>query len=313
LNEHMCLPNLEQESDLPMSLSTDLAPCTNSLKDVSEDILVYVDLPTTPNDFCEFDVGEQSDPISELDTSITPEVEPHELDDSKAISQEFCDEITEPTILDFDGDILYVEYESFSCEFDVIEGLDLDFHVKYEAFSFDSIIPDLLFKLDDNILHIEYESFCGLDVNMSLNKNFHAKYESFSVYPVQADLLLEYCSSPFPSLLSSLDPPEFTFVEPETFVLDTPCLDQTLDDDGVDRLKDHFEIQDLILGRHLSTDFHISFDWPGFGPLLSPFRDVRFHLDHSDHFRWFMHSYRRISIKPLTCASDFTYAHLSSD
>ena len=66
------------------------------------------------------------------------------------------------------------------------------FHVEYKAFSFDSIIPDLPFKLDDNILHIEYESFCGLDVDMSLNKDFCAEYESFSVDPIQADLLLEY-------------------------------------------------------------------------------------------------------------------------
>jgi len=58
LNEDMYLPNLEQERDLSMSLSTDLAPCTSSPKDVTEDILVYIDLSTTLNDFCEFDVGE---------------------------------------------------------------------------------------------------------------------------------------------------------------------------------------------------------------------------------------------------------------
>ena len=32
LNENMSLPNLEQESDLPASLSTDLAPSTSHLK-----------------------------------------------------------------------------------------------------------------------------------------------------------------------------------------------------------------------------------------------------------------------------------------
>jgi len=63
----------------------------------------------------------------------------------------------------------------------------------------------------------------------------------------------------------------------------------------------------------LSTDFHISFDWTSFGPLLSPFRDVRFHLDHSDYFRWFMCTYSPIFIKPLNCAFDFTYTHLSAD
>jgi len=89
-------------------------------------------------------------------------------------------------------------------------------------------------------------------------------------------------------------------------------LDQTLDDNDTDRLKDHFEIRDLTLGHPLSSNFHISFDWPCFGPLPSPFRDVRFHLDHSDHFRWLMHLYGHIFIKPSTYAFDFTYTHLSS-
>jgi len=162
LNQNIPLPNLELESDLPTSLSTDLAPYTSSLKDVTGDILVYIDLPTTLNDFCEFQVCEQSDTVCELDISVTPEVEPRDLDDSKAISQELHDEVTKPTILDFHDDILYIEYESVSCGFDVTEGLDLGFHVEYEAFSFDSIIPGLLFKFNDNILHIEYKSFVGL-------------------------------------------------------------------------------------------------------------------------------------------------------
>ena len=37
LNENMCLPSLEQESDLPKSLSSDLAPCTSSLQHVTDD------------------------------------------------------------------------------------------------------------------------------------------------------------------------------------------------------------------------------------------------------------------------------------
>jgi len=91
-NEHMCLPNLEQESDLPTSLSSDLASLTSSPKDVTEDILVYVDLPTTLNDVYEFEVGERSDTIGELDISITPKVESY--DDSKGISQELGYEVT---------------------------------------------------------------------------------------------------------------------------------------------------------------------------------------------------------------------------
>ena len=177
--------------------------------------------------------------------------------------------MTAPTMFDFDDDILCAECESFSCVLDVTEGLDVDFHVEFESFSFDLVIPDLLFKSDDNILHIEYESFCGLDVNMSLKEDFRAEYELFSIDPVQTDLLLNYCSSTLPPLLSSLDPPESTFVESETFVLDTSCLDQTRDDKDTDRLKDYFEMQDLTLGHHLSFDFHISFYWPCCGPFFA--------------------------------------------
>ena len=57
LNENMCLPSLEKESDLPQSLSSDLAPCPNSPKGVTDDVLVSVDLPTTLNDFHELEVG----------------------------------------------------------------------------------------------------------------------------------------------------------------------------------------------------------------------------------------------------------------
>ena len=106
LNDAQPLPSLEQENDLPMSLSPDLAPCTSAPKGITDDVLVSADPPTTLNNFYEFDVGEHYDTICELDISITPEVEPRDLDKSQeAISQELCDEVTEPTILDFDDDI----------------------------------------------------------------------------------------------------------------------------------------------------------------------------------------------------------------
>jgi len=136
LNENMSLPSLEQENDLRKSLLTDLAPCIGSTDNVIEDILVYVDIPTTLNDFREFEVGEQSDTVSESDTSIAPAVKLHDLDDMIAISQELCNEITEPIILDFDDDILYAEYEFFSYGLDVTEGFDVGFHVEYQTFSF---------------------------------------------------------------------------------------------------------------------------------------------------------------------------------
>ena len=136
------------------------------------------------NDFCEFDVGEQSDTVSKLDISITPEVEPHDLDDSKDISQELSDEVTELTMLDFNDDILYAKYESFSCGFDVTEGLDVGFHVEYESFSFDPVIRDLLFKLDDSLLYVEHESFsCQFYIYGSSNDGFCVDYESISFDP----------------------------------------------------------------------------------------------------------------------------------
>ena len=85
--------------------------------------------------------------VSELDISITPEVEPRDLDESQeAISQELCNEVTEPTILDLDNDILSIEYESFSYGFDVSMVLDVDLCAEYESFSLEPIQPDFLFE-----------------------------------------------------------------------------------------------------------------------------------------------------------------------
>jgi len=47
LNDDIPLPSLHQESDYPMSLSQDLVPHTSSSTDVTEDILVSADPPTT--------------------------------------------------------------------------------------------------------------------------------------------------------------------------------------------------------------------------------------------------------------------------
>jgi len=48
--------------------------------------------------------------------------------------------------LDFDDDILFVEYEYFSCGFDIDESFDEDFYGEYESFSFDLIHIDFLFE-----------------------------------------------------------------------------------------------------------------------------------------------------------------------
>ena len=102
-------------------------------------------------------------------------------------------------------------------------------------------------------------------------------------------------------------------MESNTFLLGNFCLDHILDHSDIDRLEDHFEVKDLTLGRPLRFDFHISFNWPCFSPLPSPFRNVGFHFDHSDHSRWFIHSYSHILVRSLSSASDFTYTHLSSN
>ena len=67
-------------------------------------------------------------------------------------------------------------------------------------------------------------------------------------------------SSPLPILSSYVAPPEYVFIESDTFVLGNPCLDQTLDDSDIDRLEDYFEVKDLTLGPPLSFDFYISLD-----------------------------------------------------
>ena len=102
-------------------------------------------------------------------------------------------------------------------------------------------------------------------------------------------------------------------MESETFVLRNPYLDQTLDDSDIERLEDHFEVNDLIVSHPMSFDFHISFDWPCLGPLPSPFRDVGLYFGDLDHTQCFMLSYSQVIAKPLTSASNFACTHLSFD
>jgi len=71
-------------------------------------------------------------------------------------------------------------------------GLDVGFHVEYESFSFDPVIPDLLFKLDGNILYVEYESFSyEFDIHGSSDDGFCAEYESFAFDLIKSNLLFE--------------------------------------------------------------------------------------------------------------------------
>ena len=129
-----------------MSLSQDLAPHTSSPKDVTEDVLVSSDPPAFFHHSCECEMGEDLESASELNMSITPDVEHRDLDDSKDISQGTCEEKIEPTILEFNDDILSVEYKSFACGFDDNESFDEGFYAKYESFSLDPIQSDFLFE-----------------------------------------------------------------------------------------------------------------------------------------------------------------------
>jgi len=100
-------------------------------------------------------------------------------------------------MLDFDDDILYTEYEYFSCGLDVTKGLDVGFPIEFESFSFDPVIPGLLFKLDNDILSVEYEFVCEFAIHGSSDDGFCADYESFSFDPIQTDFFFEYCKSEF--------------------------------------------------------------------------------------------------------------------
>jgi len=75
----MPLPSLEQESDLPMSVSPNHAPHTNSHKIITDDVLVFSNLPTILNDSFEFEVGEDLVNPSELDMSVKSDIEYYEI------------------------------------------------------------------------------------------------------------------------------------------------------------------------------------------------------------------------------------------
>ena len=137
----------------------------------------------------------------------------------------------------------------------------MGFHVEYDSFSFDSIIPDLLFKLDDNILYVKYESFSAeFDIHRSSDDSFCADYESFSFYPIQINFLFEYCGS--------------EFVESDTIATKNFSLDQTHTHIGLNRLvkcAPHMLpilfIHDNIVSRPMTSKLthfeyvHFLFDW----------------------------------------------------
>jgi len=50
--------------------------------------------------------------------------------------QESCKGVVESTILEVDNNHFYMDYEPFSCGFDVNEGLDVDIGIEYEFFFF---------------------------------------------------------------------------------------------------------------------------------------------------------------------------------
>jgi len=137
------------------------------------------------NDSCEFEEGEELENPNELVMSITSEVEHHNQDESNGhYLQESCEEEDEPTNLEFNNDILSIEYDSFSHGFEINKSLDEGFYVEYESFSFDPIVTDILFEphkskfveseifvpmafgLDRTLTYIEIEGLVDLAVTV---------------------------------------------------------------------------------------------------------------------------------------------------
>jgi len=145
-NSHydISFPSIEEESDDSMPLSPNLKPEFRSPRDVTEDVLISAIPPAPFNDSFVFKEGEEFENASELDLKISTEDEPLDIDESEDIClRETCEAVVEPTNLEFDHYILYVEYESFSYGLDESEGLDAADCVQYKSFSFDPVISDL--------------------------------------------------------------------------------------------------------------------------------------------------------------------------
>jgi len=136
-----------------------------------------------------------------------------------------------PTTLEFNDDILSVEYESFSYGLHVNESFDEVFCIEYESFSFDPLIPH-------NSFPVQYDSF-SFDVPVGLDVDMCVDCEFFSFDPVQADLLFESHKSEvvesesFITMVANFDQPpmhiELTglvdlgpFALPRQFVHDDP-------------------------------------------------------------------------------------------
>jgi len=138
-------------------------------------------------------VGDDIEIPGGLDMGTATEVKPYGLDDSKEISQESCNEVTKPTILDFDDDILSIEYESFSCGVDVNVSLDVDLSDEYESFSFDPIQADLLF---------EYYKSEIVESNNVFIKNFDLN-QTLMIFNITG--LVNFAPTIFPRLLIHVD------------------------------------------------------------------------------------------------------------
>jgi len=113
--------------------------------------------------------------------SVTTDFEHHELDElDDTLSLELYEEEATPTKLEFNNDILSIEYGSFSCEFDVNVCWDVNLCAEYESFYFNPIHPSFLceshkakfveseaivpecFDLDQTPTHIELKELVDL-------------------------------------------------------------------------------------------------------------------------------------------------------
>ena len=123
-----------------MSLSPNLASEPSSPKDVANDVQVFPIPSGLFTQSFEFEEGEESNSATEFN-------EHHDSDKlENTCLQKSCEGVVEPPNLEFDDDILSVEYESFACGLNENESLNVGFRIEYESFSFDLIITDYLFE-----------------------------------------------------------------------------------------------------------------------------------------------------------------------
>ena len=170
-------------------------------------------------------VGDDLGSRIELDVSIKSNTKHHDLEESKSISlHEPCAEVIEPTKLEFNNDILSIEYESFACEFDDNESFDEGFYAKYKSFSFDHVQADISFEYCKfEIVESENIVIKNFDLDQTLTCASFARW----MYSFWVQLTAFYC---------------FYFMESWLYVFD--------------------KLLRVLMGFELSSTFQLDMAWP---------------------------------------------------